>query len=108
MINEKNIFGKRLRALRQGTFAMNQRKFAEMLEIPQTTLSAYETGRTKPTMDAAINISEKCDVTIDWLFGRDTKSRNIEVEAHRSAEEDAPDNDNNDYVIKATIYLSFK
>ena len=109
MINGKNnIFGKRLRELRLETLNMNQREFAKLLGIPQPTLSAYESGRIKPKIDAAINISEKCDASLDWLCGRDTKSRNIEVEAHSSVEEDAPENDSNDYVIKATIYLSFK
>lgn len=109
MINGKNnIFGKRLRELRLETLNMNQREFAKLLGIPQPNLSAYESGRNKPTIDSVINISDKCNVSIDWLCGRDIKPRNIEVEAYSSAEEDAPDNDNNDYVIKATIYLSFK
>ena len=109
MINGKNnIFGKRLRELRLETLNMNQREFAKLLGIPQPSLSAYESGRNKPTIDSVINISDKCNVSIDWLCGRDIKPRNIEVEAYSSAEEDAPDNDNNDYVIKATIFLSFK
>ena len=109
MINGKNnIFGKRLRELRLETMNMNQREFAKLLGIAQQKISAYETGRSKPTIAAAINISEKFDVSLDWLCGRDTKSRNIEVEAYSSVEKDAPENDSNDYVIKATIYLSFK
>ena len=109
MINGKNnIFGKRLRELRLETLNMNQREFAKLLGIPQPTLSAYESGRIKPTIDAVINISDKCNVSIDWLCGRDIKPRNIEVEAYSSVEKDAPENDINDYVIKATIYLSFK
>ena len=109
MINGKNnIFGKRLREVRLETLNMNQREFAKLLGIPQPSLSAYESGRNKPTIDSVINISDKCNVSIDWLCGRDIKPRNIEVEAYSSVEEDAPENDSNDYVIKATIYLSFK
>ena len=109
MINGKNnIFGKRLRELRLENLNMNQREFAKLLGISQPSLSAYESGRNKPTIDSVINISDKCNVSIDWLCGRDIKPRNIEVEAHSSVEEDATDNDNNDYEIKATIYLSFK
>ena len=109
MINEKNnIFGKRLRELRLETLNMNQREFAKLLGISQPSLSAYESGRNKPTIDSVINISDKCNVSIDWLCGRDIKPRNIEVEAYSSVEKDAPENDSNDYVIKATIYLSFK
>ena len=109
MINGKNnTFGKRLRELRLETLNMNQREFAKRLGIPQPALSAYESGRNKPTIDSVINISDKCNVSIDWLCGRDIKPRNIEVEAYSSVEKDAPENDSNDYVIKATIYLSFK
>ena len=109
MINGKNnIFGKRLRELRHETLNMNQREFAKLLGISQPSLSAYESGRNKPTIDSVINISDKCNVSIDWLCGRDIKPRNIEVEAYSSVEKDAPENDSNDYVIKATIYLSFK
>lgn len=109
MINGKNnIFGKRLRELRLETLNMNQREFAKLLGISQPSLSAYESGRNKPTIDSVINISDKCNVSIDWLCGRDIKPRNIEVEAYSSVEKDAPENDSNDYVIKATIYLSFK
>ena len=109
MINGKNnIFGKRLRELRLENLNMNQREFAKLLGISQPSLSAYESGRNKPTIDSVINISDKCNVSIDWLCGRDIKPRNIEVEAYSSVEKDAPENDSNDYVIKATIYLSFK
>ena len=109
MINGKNnIFGKRLRELRLETLNMNQREFAKLLGISQPSLSAYESGRNKPTIDSVINISDKCNVSIDWLCGRDIKPRNIEVEAYSSVEKDAPENDSNDYVIKATIFLSFK
>ena len=109
MINGKNnVFGKRLRELRLETLNMNQREFAKLLGISQPSLSAYESGRNKPTIDSVINITDKCNVSIDWLCGRDIKPRNIEVEAYSSVEKDAPENDSNDYVIKATIYLSFK
>ena len=106
--NKDNIFGERLKILRSITMDMSQRDFAKLLGIPQPNLSAYESGRNKPTIDTVINISDKCNVSIDWLCGRDIKPRNIEVEAYSSVEKDAPENDSNDYVIKATIYLSFK
>ena len=51
-----------------------QKEFSELLGIPQPTLSAYESGRNKPTIDVVINIAEKCNVSIDWLCGRDSVS----------------------------------
>ena len=65
-----NIFGERFKALRT---AMNktQKEFSEFLGIPQPTLSAYESGRNKPTIDVVIAIANKCNVSVDWLCGRD-------------------------------------
>lgn len=65
-----NIFGERLKNLRKHTLHKTQKEFAEMLDIPQPTLSAYESGRNKPTIDVVINIAEKCNISIDWLCGR--------------------------------------
>ena len=59
--------GQRLKSLRS---LNKQGEFAKFLEIPQPTLSAYERDKIKPTMDALINIADKCDVTLDWLCGR--------------------------------------
>lgn len=73
--NKDNIFGERLKKLRSITMGMNQRDFAKLLGIPQPNLSAYESGRNKPTIDTVINISNKCNVSIDWLCGKDSSSR---------------------------------
>ena len=49
-----------------------QKEFSELLNIPQPTLSAYEGGRNKPTVDVVINIAEKCNVSVNWLCGQDS------------------------------------
>jgi len=67
----ENIFGERLRMLRTAKGNMTQKEFAAELNIPQPTLSAYELGKIKPTIDAVINIADKCNVSVDWLCGRD-------------------------------------
>lgn len=71
MKNNDNIFGERLRILRSMKGNISQKDFATELGIPQPTLSSYETGKSKPTIDAIINIAEKCEVSMDWLCGRD-------------------------------------
>jgi len=68
----KNIFGERLKNFRHDTLGKTQKEFAELLGLPQPTLSAYESGRIKPNIDALINISEKCNLSLDWLCGRST------------------------------------
>ena len=71
MSQNDNIFGERLRQLRNSK-NMTQKDFAQEMNIPQPTLSSYEVGKIKPTIDAVINIADRCNVSIDWLCGRDS------------------------------------
>ena len=73
--NNENIFGERLKSLRTIVMKQTQKKFSDFIGIPQPTLSAYESGRNKPTVDILINIADKCNVSIDWLCGRDNSSQ---------------------------------
>ena len=74
MIKTSNIFGQRLKMLRKMRNNTSQLEFAKELNLPQPTLSAYENGKIKPNIDALISISEKCNVSIDWLCGKDYKT----------------------------------
>ena len=47
-----------------------QKEFAEFLGIPQPSMSAYENGKNNPTIDVLIDIADKCNVSLDWLAGR--------------------------------------
>ncbi len=69
--NADNVFGERLKTLRTINKNMTQKEFAELIGIPQPTLSAYESGRNKPAIDAVISIADKCNVSVDWMCGRD-------------------------------------
>lgn len=68
-MNTDNI-GERIAALRK-TMHLTQKEFSQLIGVPQPTISSYENGRILPTLEALINISEKCNVTMDWLCGRD-------------------------------------
>lgn len=72
--NKENIFGERLKKLRSVVMKKTQKEFSELIGIPQPTLSAYESGRNKPTIDVVINIANKCNISIDWLCGNDNIS----------------------------------
>lgn len=61
-------FDKRLKILRKKR-SMNQAEFAKLLEIPQSSLSAYETGKHLPSADRLWVIADKCNVSTDWLWG---------------------------------------
>lgn len=64
----ENVFCKNLRILR-AMMGFTQKEFAELLDIPQPSVSAYENNRNSPTMEVLINIAQKCNVSIDWLCG---------------------------------------
>lgn len=63
-------FGKRIRSIRQNA-ECSQKEFCAVLDIPQSTLSAYETDRMQPTVSTLINIATKFNVSMDWLCGID-------------------------------------
>lgn len=67
-MNKTIKFGERIRFVRKKA-KVSQKEFCEMLDIPQSTLSAYETDRMQPTIAALVSISEKCGVSMDWLCG---------------------------------------
>ncbi|MCR5107325.1 MAG: helix-turn-helix domain-containing protein [Lachnospiraceae bacterium] len=75
MNKQDNIFGERLKSLRALSGNISQKEFAKKLGIPQPTLSSYESGKIKPTVDAIINISDKCGVSMDWLCGHNSDFR---------------------------------
>ncbi len=71
MNKKENILGERLRMLRSMRGNISQKAFAQEMGLPQPTLSSYESGKIKPTIDVIVNIAEKCGVSLDWLCGRD-------------------------------------
>lgn len=77
--NEKLKFGERIRMIRKKA-KCNQREFGAMLNIPQSTLSAYETDRMQPTVASLVNIAAKFNVSMDWLCGIDEYSSPLEKE----------------------------
>lgn len=68
--NEKIQFGERIRLIRKKA-KCSQKEFGSMLNIPQSTLSAYETDRMQPTVASLVNIATKFNVSLDWLCGID-------------------------------------
>ncbi len=67
-----NTFGSRLKLLRT-KLSMTQKEFAQHLGIPQPSLSSYENGKNSPTIDVVMQIAETCNISLDWLCGRDSK-----------------------------------
>lgn len=69
----KNTFSERLKLLRS-SMNKTQKEFADFVEIPQPTISSYENGKNNPTIDVVNEIADKCNVSIDWLCGRNNIS----------------------------------
>lgn len=59
-------FGERIREVRKNA-GCSQKEFCAMLDIPQSTLSAYETDRMQPTVVSLVNIATTFNVSLDWL-----------------------------------------
>lgn len=69
-INLKStVFGERIKTLRI-SLGKSQKEFSEFIGIPQPSMSAYENGKNNPTIEVLVNIADKCNVSIDWLCGR--------------------------------------
>ncbi len=64
----ENIFGERLRALRQER-GIGQIQLAKELDVGKSIISLWEIGRCEPTLSKLIAISQYFHVSIDYLAG---------------------------------------
>jgi len=77
---DSNKFGNRLRELRG---QLTQKQFATKIKISAAALSGYEGGEKNPTLNVLLNISDACDVSLDWLCGLSLrKSRFARIETY--------------------------
>ena len=62
------IVSERLKEIRTN-MGLNQADFAALIGVTQQSLSGYEKCTSKPTLDVAMRIAEKCDISLSWLCG---------------------------------------
>lgn len=62
------MIGVKLKEIRETT-GMNKKEFAQYLGLKYTTYNGYETEAREPSSDFLILVSEKFDVSIDYLLG---------------------------------------
>ena len=62
--------GKNIKKVRKDN-NLTQKQLAEILNTTQSTISAYESGKTVLLTAFAIQISKKYNVSLDWLCGRE-------------------------------------
>ena len=78
-----DILAQRLKTLR-ADMSMTQKEFSEKVGFTQATLSAYENGQKKPSLDIIMDIAKHCNVSIDWLCGlREEKGGKPEIKTYR-------------------------
>ena len=68
-------FGERIRAVRKSV-GKNQTEFSALLDIPQSTLSAYETDAMQPAIFNLVKIAKTFNVSMDWLCGLEKPQEN--------------------------------
>lgn len=64
------ILGQRLKTLRKEK-NITQKELANFLNTTQSTISAYENGKTTLLTAFALQIIKKYNISLDWLCGRD-------------------------------------
>lgn len=62
------MIGEKLKEIRESK-GMNKKEFAQYLGLKYTTYNNYEIGSREPSSDFLILISEKFDISIDYLLG---------------------------------------
>ncbi len=63
---------------------ISQQELADILSLPRSSISDYERGRTEPSIENLIKISERFDVKIDHLIKTDLSRRQLETVKNES------------------------
>lgn len=71
----RETFAQRLKKARNET-GFTQREVTKELNIPQSTIANYETGRTEPDIETLGILAEFYQVSTDWLLGIGRKEQN--------------------------------
>ncbi|MBF2760720.1 MAG: helix-turn-helix transcriptional regulator [Ectothiorhodospiraceae bacterium AqS1] len=78
-----NLFPARLRETRN-LRGLDQAKLSQLAGIPATSISHFESGSRKPSLDNLRKLADALRVSIDYLLGRtDNLSAHIDAAAYR-------------------------
>jgi len=67
----------RIKELRMNA-GLSQSGLAKALNIHQTAVSQWETGRTYPDMSVLLSVADYFDVSLDYLVGRSDRPKRPE------------------------------
>lgn len=65
----KNIVSDRLKSLRMH-HNLTQQEVADKINVERSTYAYYESGKTVPSIDTLLTLSEVYDVPIDYFVGK--------------------------------------
>lgn len=63
-----SIVSERIKQLREEN-GLNKTEFAKRVGVNRTTITRYENGELKPTLEAMININKAFGISLDWIAG---------------------------------------
>jgi len=72
MTNKKDRFSEHLQQIRQAK-GLSQGDLAKRTGLKPAAISHFETGQRKPSFDNLIKLAEALGVSMDYLFGGDSK-----------------------------------
>lgn len=73
------IVGARLKLIRK-THNLTQKQMASLLNCSQNAIFAYENGKNEPSLKVLKFYSDYFNVSYDYLFGKNIKSKNLNKE----------------------------
>jgi len=65
---DKKVIGNRIRELREG-LEMSQPMLAEKVGVARNTVSQYESGTCKMSIDVLVRLAVALDISTDYLLG---------------------------------------
>ena len=77
----------RIRQIRKER-GLNITELAEMIGISHQSLQRYEAGKREPSIQVLIALANFFDVSVDYLIGREPKSKTIKTYQHYLFDED--------------------
>lgn len=94
---EINILGKRIKKLREAS-NISQITLSKHLNISNTTLSQYETGKRIPSDEIKNKLADYFNVSLDYLLGRTNNKNAIDIPQEYTDEYKVTSKDKKQYI----------
>lgn len=64
----REAFPQKLKKAREAT-GFTQREVAKEINLPQSTIAKYETGKLEPSLETLGILADFYNISVDWLLG---------------------------------------